>query len=184
MARSRPWFDAALAVLLQGGRIADAARAANVRRETISRALRDPESPLAQELARQRAATAPVQSEQGLVEKALARVDQHLDSEDRRTALDAAKVALTHAARTQAAAQPEETAAEEVSAEAAVREVILMLPVMKVLMREHPEAFPPEAAEQLKAACRRLLADLDALAQPPAPPSPAPPPGPPRPLLN
>lgn len=186
MARSRPaWWDAALRVLLDGGSIADAGRAAGKRRETVSRALADPQSPFAQELARLRAAAAPVQSEQALVEKAVAVVEQHLGSGDTRASLDAAKVALTHAARTQAAAPPEPAPEEEVSAEMAVQEVILMLPVMKVLMREHPEAFPPAAAEELKAACRKLLADLDALAAPQPPPAPpAPPAAPPRSLLN
>ncbi len=188
MARSRPkWWDAALPILLQGGHISDAARAANKRRETVSRALAKPDSAFSKELAQLRAAATSVTVPTELVEKAQRVLAEHLDSEDPRAAFSAAKVVVGKLAPQQPA-EPEPVA-EEISAEQAVKEIALALPVLKVLMREHPEAFSPETVEELKAGCRKLVADLDEVLgapTPSAPPaSPAAPPSPPPPrLLN
>lgn len=89
MARSRrPWFDAALASSSRAAR-SPTPLAAGVRRETVSRAMRDPESAFAKELAQLRSAAASSATAPGaLVEKATAVLEQQLASGDAKAALD------------------------------------------------------------------------------------------------
>ncbi len=185
MARSRPkWWDAALAILLQGGRISAAARAANVRRETVSNAMRDPQHPFAKELAQLRAAaeassaTPPAE----LVAKAQRVLEQHLDGEDARTQLDAAKAVL---ARVEPPPQDAaSTEAEQVTPEIAVRELVATLPTVKVVLQLGP--VPAALVDELRRALETARRDLDALPAAPPPSAPPAPPAPPSrpPLLN
>ncbi len=167
-------------MLAGGEKIAAVARALNLRRETISRALSRPDSPLRAEVERRRAAATSTATPGELVEKAQRVLEQHLDSGDARSALDAAKVVVGKLAPQQPA-EPE-PAEEEISAEAAIRELAATLPTLKVVLREYPVS--PEMVNELRGALRAALTDLDAT--PPAtvapPPSPAAPPTPP--LLN
>ncbi len=183
MARSRPaWWGPALEILISGGSKAAAARAAHVRRETVSNAMRDPESAFSKELAARRAASTPVQNEEELVSKALSVLEKHLDSGDK-TAIDSAKVLLARLGPQLAAQQEATPAEEEVTPADALRELAMSLPTVKVLLREH--AVPAALVDELHQALRGALSDLDALPQPPpAPPAPPPPAVPPRPLLN
>ncbi len=171
MARSRPkWFDAALAAILAGDSIADAARAAGCRRETVSRAMRDPQHPFSKELAQLRAAAASSATPGELVQKATAVLEQHLDSGDARSALDAAKVVVGKLAAQQPA-EPEPVA-EEVTPEQAIREMIATLPTLPVLLREGQ--VPPDLVDELRRAlavatstcCRAIETPVTRLSQP------------------
>lgn len=183
MARSRPkWWDAALAVILGGGTIAAAARAGGCRRETVSRALRNPESEFAKELAQLRAgpsATAPGV----LVEKAERVLEAHLDGEDAKASFNAAKVVVAKYGP-QAAAQADtaSTETEEATPEQAIRELVATLPTIKIVLRE--AAASPELVDELRRALRAALEDLDAMPGPVATPPPAPAAPPTPPLLN
>ncbi len=180
MARRPPWFDAALAAILAGDSIATAARSAGVRRETVSRAMRDPDSAFAKELAQLRATATTPATDQDLTAKAAAVITGHLDGQDPKLQLDAAKAALTHAARTQAAA-PEPEVEEEVSVETALKELATAMPTIRILLRQGPTS--PGLVDELRQALRGALADLDEVPAP-APPAPPAPAAPPRPLLN
>ncbi len=180
MARSRAaWWDAALGVILQGGCIADAARAANVRRETVSRALRDPESAFAKELAQLREANQRTDPTT-LRSRAVDALAQHLDGGDK-LSIDAAKAVLSHVEPP--AQDPTSSEAEQVTPEAAVQELVAVLPTVKVVLQLGP--VPAALVDELRRALEAARRDLDALpAIPPpsAPPAPASPPS--RQLLN
>ncbi len=171
-------------MLAGGEKIAAVARALNLRRETISKALHRADSPLRAEVERRRAAaTTPGAAPAELVEKSRHVLDQHLDSEDPRASLAAAKVVISQLSP-QEPAEPEPVA-EEVTPEAAVRELVATLPTIRVVLAEGPVSS--ELVNELRTALRAALADIDAPPAPAtvAPPaSPSAPPTPPPPLLN
>ena len=152
------WYPQAIEALLAGASIAEAGRACNVRRETISRALSAPDSALRAELDRRREARAPVQSDQDLVAKALGVLEAHLNSGDK-LAIDAAKIIVARLGP-QASAQPELAPAEEVSPEQAIRELVATLPTVKVLLREHP-SIPTAVVDELRQALQAVRAEVE-----------------------
>ncbi len=186
MARSRrAWFEQAVSELVAGVPIAEVARHVNVRRETISRQLSRPDSPLRAEVERRRsaAATSATATPDELVQKATAVMAEHMDGEDAKLRLDAAKVVL---ARVEPPTQDAgSTEMEEVSPEQAIKELVVTLPTVKVVAQLAP--IPTELVNELRQALRAALGDLDAMPGPATvapPPAPAAPPTPPRPLLN
>jgi hypothetical protein len=156
MKRGEPaWFETAVSELLNDTPIAEVARKCGVRRETISRALNAPDSTLKAEIERRRSAAAtPATAPGALVEKANVVLQQHMDGEDPKLRLDAAKVAL---ARAPQAAPTEATPEPEITSEDALRELILALPSLADLARTG--ALPLDVVEQFRAACRVFLAD-------------------------
>lgn len=154
--RARAWYDEAARRLAGGATIKEAAAAVRVAEKTIRRHLKAPSSVLASMVEKERAAVASGVADElaPLRGKALAVLERALDGGD----VGAAKALLTKLVAGPADLPPEPAApAEEVTPEAAVREVAASLPAVADLAGAG--LLPADAVEELRGACRAFLAD-------------------------